>query len=86
MDANEVIRTISQHPWTVLVIDAQGQIKEYIPFEHNPPIEWTQENRLRFKGCAVREIPQQQLSVEELEKIVVEAVKYIEMFQRYERD
>lgn len=48
-------------------------------------MEWAHENRERLSGCAVRELPKQQLSPDELKEIIIDAAKNIEMFRRYEQ-
>jgi len=80
----EAIRIISETALTIVVIDAQGAIRECIPFDTDPPLEWMHENRERFSGCAVKDIRKQQLSLEELQEIIKDAAKWIEMFRRYE--
>jgi hypothetical protein len=84
IDPDIALRTISQSPWTILVIAANGSIKECVPCETMPSLDWDVQNRDRIRGCAVRTIPRGVLSPHELKKITEEAAKYLQMFKRHE--
>ena len=86
VELTRAVDVISQNPWTILVIDGEGRIIECLAFDGPPPTDWAEQRRASLRGCAVREIPQRIVSLEDIQQITDEAVKHIQMFRRYEEN
>ena len=86
IDLFQAIEIIAENEWTILVIDASGLIREAIPFDSLPPIQWGYKNQSRIKGCGVKYVPRGKLTMAELESTIHEVVDAILLFKDYEQD
>jgi hypothetical protein len=84
MKKEAALEAIASNEWTVLVINADGTLKEVAGLKCPPGPMWAHERREQLRGCAVRDVPKRILTMVELDELIAEAVSAIKLFRDYE--
>lgn len=79
VDIDEIIESVHKNPWTAIVVDINGVVKDCIPLEqkNSPMTELSEKHEAKIsKGCAVSYLDQNKNITEaDIQRKIQESVK-----------